>query len=143
MFSKKSCLFLSLFVLFGVGIRAQDIVGTWKTMDDGDGKERSIVEIYKQGDAYFGKITKIFYRPGEKEGSVCELCTDDRKNQKTLGMVILRNLKRKGDEFKDGNILDPKNGKVYDCKLWVENGALKVRGYIAFLYRTQTWYRAN
>ncbi len=134
---------LFLFVMLSVGTRAQDIVGTWKTIDDGDGKERSIVEIYKQGDAYFGKITKIFYRPDEKENSVCELCTDDRKNQKTLGMVILRNLKRKGDEFKEGNILDPQNGKVYDCKLWVENGSLKVRGYIAFLYRTQTWYRAN
>lgn len=56
-------------------------------------------------------------------------------------MVIIRNLEKKGNEFKGGDILDPKNGKIYDCKLWVENGVLKVRGYVAFLYRTQSWYK--
>jgi hypothetical protein len=24
--------------------------------------------------------------------------------------------------------------KVYDCKLWLEDGMLKVRGYVAFFY---------
>ena len=33
------------------------------------------------------------------------------------------------------------NGKEYKCKIWVENGLLKVRGYVMFLYRTQTWFR--
>ena len=45
------------------------------------------------------------------------------------------------EEWKDGTILDPENGSVYDCKLWVEGGRLKVRGYVAFFYRTQTWVR--
>ncbi|VAX17324.1 hypothetical protein MNBD_IGNAVI01-134, partial [hydrothermal vent metagenome] len=38
-------------------------------------------------------------------------------------------------------ILDPKKGKVYDCKLWVENGKLQVRGYVLFFHRTQEWLR--
>ncbi|WP_448520600.1 DUF2147 domain-containing protein [Rhodoflexus sp.] len=139
----KTC-YLTL-IIFGCLLAnictAQDIVGKWKTIDDEDGKPRSIVEIYKQGDKYFGKITEIYYRPGEVADPVCDKCTDDRKNKKVIGMVIIRNLEKKGNEFKGGDILDPNNGKIYDCKLWVDNGVLKVRGYIAFLYRTQSWYK--
>jgi uncharacterized protein (DUF2147 family) len=40
-----------------------------------------------------------------------------------------------------GTILDPESGKVYDCKLWLENGRLMVRGYVAFFFRTQEWIR--
>jgi uncharacterized protein (DUF2147 family) len=136
---------LSLFFgcFFLITAQAQDIVGTWRTVDDEDGKDRSVVEIYRQGDAYFGKVTKIYYRPGEPQDPVCEPCPGDRKNQKVIGMVILKNLQKKGAEFKGGNILDPNNGKVYDCKLWIEDGVLKVRGYVAFLYRTQSWYRVK
>jgi uncharacterized protein (DUF2147 family) len=56
-------------------------------------------------------------------------------------MTIIRNLVKVEDEneWEGGDILDPENGKVYRCKLWVENGKLKIRGYIAFLYRTQKW----
>ncbi|MCS6967983.1 MAG: DUF2147 domain-containing protein [Cytophagales bacterium] len=120
---------------------AQDITGKWKTIDDQDGKPRSVVEIYKQGDKYFGRIVEIFYRPDETPDPVCTKCPDERKGTKVIGMVIIRNLQKQGDEYKGGDILDPKSGKIYDCKLWLENGTLKVRGYIAFLYRTQTWYR--
>jgi uncharacterized protein (DUF2147 family) len=37
-----------------------------------------------------------------------------------------------------GTILDPDDGKVYKAELWVEEGKLKVRGYLRFFYRTQT-----
>jgi uncharacterized protein (DUF2147 family) len=67
--------------------------------------------------------------------------TDDRKGKKVLGMDIIRNMVKDGDEWEDGTIMDPDNGKVYDCKLWVEDGKLKVRGYVAFFFRTQTWVR--
>ncbi len=65
-----------------------------------------------------------------------------RHMQKMIGMEILKNLKyeKSNDKYEDGNILDPENGRVYNCKLWIENGKLKVRGYIFFLYRTQIWY---
>lgn len=128
---------------FSFTASAQSIVGKWKTIDDETNKERSVVEIYEEKGKYYGKIIKIFYRPDEKAGSVCEKCTDDRKGKVIEGMQIIRALEKKNDEFKNGTILDPQNGKVYDCKIWVENGVLKVRGYIAFLYRTQTWSKYN
>ena len=47
------------------------------------------------------------------------------------------------DEWEDGSILDPDNGKTYDCKIWREGDKLQVRGYIAFFFRTQTWHRVK
>lgn len=48
---------------------------------------------------------------------------------------------KNGNEWVDGEILDLENGKVYRCKIWVENGKLTVRSYIAFFYGTQTWLK--
>lgn len=131
------------FVLIIIGANAQDIVGKWKTIDDETGKPKSIVEIFiKNGKAY-GKIIELI-NPDEPN-PICDLCSDDddRKDQKVFGMEIIRGLEQDDNEWEDGTILDPKNGKVYDCKIWVEDGVLQVRGYIAFFFRTQTWQRAS
>jgi uncharacterized protein (DUF2147 family) len=58
-------------------------------------------------------------------------------------MEILKDMKKTGTEFSEGTILDPKNGKIYNCKIWIENGDLKLRGYWGPFYRTQTWKRAE
>ncbi len=61
-------------------------------------------------------------------------------------MEIIREMEKDDDEYEDGTIMDPNNGKIYDCKLWVDKNnerILKVRGYIAFFYRTQTWHRVE
>lgn len=118
------------------------IVGKWKTIDDETGKPRSVVEIFEKEGKYYGKIVKLFRGPGEEQDPICEKCPGDRKNQKIIGMEIITAMKYDaGDkEYEDGEILDPESGSVYDCKLWLsEAGHLKVRGYIMFLYRTQTW----
>ncbi|TAH21935.1 MAG: DUF2147 domain-containing protein [Cytophagales bacterium] len=136
---KKIATSFFITLIFSLTVSAQSIVGKWKTIDDETNKERSIVEVYEEKGKYYGKIIKIFYRPDEKPSGVCDKCTDDRKGKVIEGMQIIRGLEKDDDEFKNGTILDPKNGKVYDCKIWLEDGLLKVRGYIAFLYRTQTW----
>ncbi len=131
---------LTLFFYANSGL-AQAITGQWKTIDDETGKPKSMVEIYiKDGKAY-GKIVKLFREPGEDPDPVCEECTDYRKNKKIIGMTIITDMVQDGNEWEDGEILDPNNGKIYDCKLWVEDGKLQVRGYVAFFFRTQTWVR--
>jgi uncharacterized protein (DUF2147 family) len=54
-------------------------------------------------------------------------------------------LKKQGDEYQGGTILDPENGKVYHAKMTLDSdgGKLSVRGFIgfSFLGRTQTWLR--
>jgi len=58
-------------------------------------------------------------------------------------MIILKGLKKRGTEWSGGTILDPENGKTYRCKIWLDDGKLKVRGYLGILFRTQTWYRVK
>ena len=136
-------LLLLVFIFSLTGLQAQDILGKWKTIDDETGKPKSIVEIFMKGDKAYGRVVEIL-NP-EKLNSVCDLCEEDdnRKDKKVMGMEIIRGLEQDDDEWEDGTILDPNNGKVYDCKLWVEDGELQVRGYIAFFFRTQTWLKAN
>ncbi|MBN1408575.1 MAG: DUF2147 domain-containing protein [Calditrichaceae bacterium] len=145
----KQCIILTIIFIATLAAfssaQAQDIVGRWKTIDDETGKAKSIVNIYMQDGKYFGKIDTLFREPDEDPDPVCDKCPEDdpRYNKKLIGMVILENLQKDGDEWDDGSILDPGKGKVYDCKMWLEEGNLKVRGYLYFLYRTQTWYRVD
>ena len=133
-------IFISILsLLLTVQLSAQSIVGKWKTIDDESGKVRSVVEIYEKNGKMYGKVLKIFRSPEKDQNPSCRDCTDDRKGQKIIGMEIIRGMKKSGNEYSKGTILDPENGKVYDCKMWVEKGKLQVRGYIAFFFRTQTW----
>lgn len=121
---------------------SQTVIGKWKTIDDETGKPKSIVEIYKKNGKVFGKIIELI-NPSEPD-PICDLCEDDRKNQKITGMEIIRDLEQDDDEWEDGTILDPKKGEVYDCKIWVDKddpNKLQVRGYVLFFFRTQTWER--
>lgn len=135
----------TLLLLFAASLcYAQDtsIFGKWKTIDDNSGKARSIVEIYEQDGKAYGKIVELFPEPGEDPDPVCDECDqdDERYGQPVKGLEIIRGLKADNNgNWKNGDILDPENGKEYDCKIWVEEGKLKVRGYLLFLYRTQTW----
>ncbi|MEN8138575.1 MAG: DUF2147 domain-containing protein [Bacteroidota bacterium] len=138
--------FLVAFLLLTVSINAQNVIGKWKTIDDETNKEKSIVEIYEKGGKIFGKIVTLLNREPGDEDPLCDKCTDDRKNKHLVGMEIIREMEKDGSEYEDGTIMDPNNGKIYDCKLWVDENdskVLNVRGYIAFFYRTQTWYRVE
>lgn len=132
-----------LLLISFVQVQAQDIVGTWKTIDDDTGKVKSHVQIYEKSGKYYGKVVKIIDQT-RGENPLCTECEGSKKNTPILGMTIINGLEKKGASFKDGSILDPENGKTYDCKLWVneDNPALlMVRGYILMMYRTQTWQR--
>ncbi|MGB1074863.1 MAG: DUF2147 domain-containing protein [Flavobacteriales bacterium] len=122
------------------------VLGQWKTIDDETGRVKSIVEISERDGQLYGTVVELFRLPDEDQDPHCDLCDDDRKDKRVLGMEIVRNMVQDGQklEWEDGTICDPKNGKVYDCEMWIdpENmNELKVRGYILFLFRTQTWVR--
>jgi uncharacterized protein (DUF2147 family) len=121
-------------------------VGLWKTIDDDGKTEKSLVRITDAGGVLSGKIEKIF--DATKQDSKCDKCTDERKDQPVLGMVILRNLKQDADDkevWSGGEVLDPNNGKVYKTRLKpIEGGKqLQMRGYIGPFYRTQVWQRVE
>jgi uncharacterized protein (DUF2147 family) len=125
---------------------AQDSpVGLWKNIDDESGKPKALIRITEANGVLEGKIEKLFRDASQDQNPVCDKCSDARKNQPIIGMTMLNGLKKDGDEYNGGEILDPNNGKVYRSKLKVADGGkkLEVRGYIGvpMLGRSQTWVR--
>jgi len=120
-------------------------VGLWKTIDDASGKPTALIRITEQQGELQGKIEKLFRAPNEEQNPKCVQCTDARKDQPIVGMTIVSGLKKTGDEYTGGEILDPKNGKVYKSKLTVREGGKKVevRGFIGMpmFGRSQVWLR--
>lgn len=141
---KTVYIYLSL-LFFGLQLGfAQSVVGKWKTIDDETGEAKSIVEIYEQDGKIYGKVVDIL-NPAKKN-KLCDKCKKEKKNKPVLGMVIIEGLTKKGNEYKRGSILDPEKGKEYSCKIWLDendSNKLYVRGYVAFFYRTQNWYRVE
>jgi uncharacterized protein (DUF2147 family) len=133
------------FLLITFLTQAQSITGKWKTIDDETGDETSVVEIFERSGKIFGKVIRIFPKPGDDADPVCDKCPEDdgRYNKKIIGMEIIKDMKKADDSFEDGNILDPKIGRIYRCKLWLEGNDLKVRGYWGPFFRTQTWKKVN
>jgi uncharacterized protein (DUF2147 family) len=123
----------------------QSPIGLWKTVDDKTGMPRAIVRIYVQDGKYFGRIEQSF-TPGA-ETRVCSVCTDERKNQPIIGLLIIRNVTSRGGVYAGGDILDPDTGSVYRCKFHLEKDGtvLVVRGFIgiSLLGRSQTWQRQS
>ena len=119
--------------------------GLWKSVDDASGKPTALIRISEEGGVLQGKIEKLFRAPQEDQNPKCVLCEDARKDQPIVGMTILSGLKKDGKQYDGGEILDPKNGKVYKSKLSVREGGkkLEVRGYIGvpMLGRSQIWLR--
>jgi len=120
-------------------------VGLWKNIDDVSGKPKALIRITEANGVLQGKIEQLFREPNEDPAPKCDKCDDARKDQPVLGMTILSGLKKDGDEYAGGEILDPNNGKVYKSKMHLTEGGkkLSVRGYIGvpMLGRSQTWVR--
>lgn len=120
-------------------------VGLWKNIDDKSGKPKALIRISESNGELSGKIEKLFLEPNEPANPKCDKCEDARKNQPILGLTIITGMKRDGDEYDGGQILDPANGKVYSSKMTLTDGGkkLSVRGYIGLpmLGRSQTWLR--
>lgn len=130
-------------MLVAFSSQAQSIVGKWKTIDDNTGEAKSVVDIFERGGKFYGKIVKLFSE--SDPDPVCDKCdeNDPRFRKKVIGMEILLDLERHGEEFSEGTVLDPEDGKVYRCKLWLEGKNLKIRGYWGPFFRTQTWEKAS
>ena len=122
---------------------AQDVVGKWK-LEDGS----AIVEVYKSGDVYNGKIVWL-KNPTEADGTpaVDNLNPDaSLRKRQLIGLNMLSGLKKDGGEYTGGKIYDPGNVKTYNCSMKVEGDVLKVRGSLdkrGLLGRTMDWFRVK
>ena len=120
-------------------------VGLWQSIDDISGKPKALIRISEHKGVLEGRIEQLYRAPGQDQNPVCDSCEGARHNQPVIGMVFMSGLKKDGDEYNGGEILDPDNGKVYRSKIALRDGGrqLSVRGYIGvpLLGRSQTWLR--
>ena len=108
------------------------VVGAWFLFEEKDG-------------LYQGRLVKSFKKAGEPVITVCAKCPGDQKGAKMLGLTIVKGMKRDGLAYRDGSILDPRDGSIYHAQLDLspDGQKLAVRGYIGLpvLGQTQTWNR--
>jgi uncharacterized protein (DUF2147 family) len=124
----------------------QDIAGKWKTIDDETGKQSSIVQLDIRNNQLWGKILETWDDDGvTPTDKLCEKCTGALKDKRIHGMYIITGLSLSDKIWKGKKgILDPKNGKFYDVKIWLEDAnTLTVRGSIGPIGRKQSWYRVK
>lgn len=124
-------------------VKADDVLGIWLNED-----KDAHVEIYKDGDKYFGNIVWL-KTPNREETGKPKL---DRENEDeslrtrpVMGLMLLKDFEFDGDdEWEDGTIYDPKNGKTYKCYMEFDDednmDKLKIRGFIGFSLLGKTTY---
>ena len=143
-FSIATLLFLCLAFVSKSSAQKDQLEKTWFTK----GNDSKVQMYLTQSGTYAGKI--IWLRePNDKDTGKPKLDKENpdesKRNGAVLGLVIMTGFKKNPenkDEYIDGKIYDPKNGKTYCGKVTFKGKELDMRGYLcslSFIGRTETW----
>lgn len=120
-------------------------VGRWRSIDDATGQPKAVIEVTQATNGTLQARIVRLIDTSKGAAPLCDKCSGARRNQPILGMTIAWGLRRKGEAWEGGRILDPENGKEYSVRMTPVAGGrkLEVRGFLGFslLGRTQVWVR--
>lgn len=153
---------ITVFLLLVLGfsmLAAEDKVeGLWKSIDE-TGKTTAAWRIYQKDTMLYGEIVKV---PDQADTKLADKCLPSYKGFPLSGDIskmtvvntpFIYSLKMKNPgQWDSGNIIDPKEGKLYKCKITFraadgkkyKNDMLEMRGEIGLgIGRSQLWERTN
>lgn len=110
-------------------IEADRIIGTYWSPDK-DGK----INIYKKNGKYYGKSIE------NKTPYLKDIFNPDPKlrDKFVLGQDVFFDFVFENEEYVDGKVYNPLDGKVYNAYMWLEGNNMKLRGFIGFSIFGQT-----
>ncbi|MBK9985269.1 MAG: DUF2147 domain-containing protein [Saprospiraceae bacterium] len=88
-------------------------------------KKDAKIEVYKQGNKYYGKSIWIATPKKDDKNP-----NESLRNRNLLGIELLSDFNFDHGSYTNGKIYDPDSGKTYDCTMNLMGDDLKVRGYI-------------
>lgn len=118
--------------------------GFWQETDS-DGHIGGWFYFVERNGVFEGRLVKMFPKPGLPLIETCAKCPGDLKDAPMLGLTMIKEMRRDGNKYEDGNILDPRDGTTYHAQMEMSADGQKlfVRGYlgIPLLGQTQVWTR--
>jgi len=157
----KRLIALCILAVFGLAslAAADKVEGFWKSIDEKTGKVTAAWHIYERNGSLYGEILTV---PTQKDTTLAFKCRESYKDFPVSGDIrkmtvvntpFIFGLRMKAPgQWEGGNIIDPKDGKIYQCKITFRPtdgkkytaDTLEMRGEIGMgIGRSQLWERTT
>lgn len=145
-------IFAALFLWSRLGICGLDsdpVLGWWMTKDEDTGDPTAIVELYLVGEELRGRIVRLFPEHTGIENPKCRRCKGELRNKEILGMTFITGLRRKGNKWSGGKVIDlrqvPWQGLRVSCEIRREGDTVILKAFFLFpVFKAEdTWEKVS
>jgi hypothetical protein len=126
---------------------SEPLVGYWRAPAGDDSGRSSIVELFIRDERLYGRIVRTEAADGSVQHPVCERCAEPHKGQPVQGIEFVTGLRKDGDAWVDGRVMDLRPGWTQGltgiCELRLVDGHAELLGYrgLRAFGETSIWTR--